>query len=101
MIVEQDKSMFSQYLLGSKRWVGSKGQRPLLPKSEGDGYMLLVLMSREFDFGRELTIAELEEVNEERRGVHKTSLVVTHASMEILKSVRKPLFTESPLVKYL
>ena len=40
MIIGQDESVFAQYLLGSKTWVGPKGQRPLLPKSEGGGYML-------------------------------------------------------------
>ena len=40
MIVGQDESVFAQYLLGIKTWVGPKGQRLLLPKSEGDGYML-------------------------------------------------------------
>jgi hypothetical protein len=34
MIIAQDESVFAQYLLGSKTWVGPKGQRPLLPKSE-------------------------------------------------------------------
>jgi hypothetical protein len=100
MIVGQDKSVFAQFLLGSKTWVGPKGQRPLLPKSEGDGYMLSAFVSREFGFGRELTIAELEKINKERRGTHKTYFD-THAAMEILKSVYKPLLTESPFVKYL
>ncbi|KAI2502628.1 hypothetical protein MHU86_11822 [Fragilaria crotonensis] len=100
MIVGQDESVFAQYLLGSKTWVGPKGQRPLLPKSEGDGYMLSAFVSREFGFGREMTTAELEKGNKERRGIHKTYLD-THAAMEILKSVHKPLLTESPFVKYL
>ena len=66
MIVGQDESVFAQYLLGSKTWVGPKGQRPLLPKSGGDGYMLSALMPRLLGFGRELTMAELEKVNQER-----------------------------------
>jgi hypothetical protein len=37
MIIGQNESVFAQYLLGSKTWVGPKGQRPLLPKSEGEG----------------------------------------------------------------
>jgi hypothetical protein len=36
MIVGPDESVFTQYLLGSKTWVGPTGQRPLLPKSKGD-----------------------------------------------------------------
>ena len=100
MIIGQDESVFAQYLLGSKTWVGPKGQRPLLPKSEGDCYMLSAFVSREFGFGREMTSAELEKVNDERRGIHKT-YHDTQAATEILKSTQKPLLTESPLVKYL
>ena len=59
MIVGQDESVFAQYLLGSKQWVVPKGQRPLLPKSEGDGYMLSAFVSREFGFGRALTDDEI------------------------------------------
>jgi hypothetical protein len=66
MIVGQDESVFAQYLLGSKTWIGPKGQRPLLPKSEGDGYMLSVFVSREFEFGRLLTNDELAKINSER-----------------------------------
>ncbi len=69
MIVGQGESVFAQYLLGSKTWIGPKGQRPLLPKSEGDGYMLSAFVSREFGFGRELTDDELTKVNSERRTV--------------------------------
>jgi hypothetical protein len=100
MIIGQDESVFAQYLLGSKTWVGPKGQRPLLPKSEGDGYMLSAFVSREFGFGREMTAAELAKVNDERRGTHKTYLD-TLAATEILKTTQKPLLTESPFVKYL
>ena len=66
MIVGQDESVFAQYLLGSKTWVGPKGQRPLLPKSEGDGYVLSAFVSREFGFGRELSKAKLDKINGER-----------------------------------
>ena len=100
MIVGQDESVFAQYLLGSKTWVGPKGQRPLLPKSEGDGYMLSAFVSREFGFGREMTEAELAKVNDTRRGPHRT-YIDTQAATEILKCNEKPLLTESPFVKYL
>jgi hypothetical protein len=46
MIVGQDESVFAQYLLGAKTWIGPKGQRPLLPKSEGDGYVVKVRVER-------------------------------------------------------
>ncbi len=51
IIVGQNESVFAQYLLGSKTWTGPAGQRPFLPKSEGDGYMLSAFVSREFGFG--------------------------------------------------
>jgi hypothetical protein len=54
MIMGQE-SVFAQYLIGSKTWVGPKDQRPLLHKSKGDGYMLSVFVSREFGFGRALS----------------------------------------------
>jgi hypothetical protein len=100
MIVGQDGSVFAQYLLGSKTWVGPKGQRPLLPKSEGDGYMLSAFVSREFGFGRELSEDELVRVNTARRGIDKT-YIDSQAAMEILKATHKLILTESPFVKYL
>ena len=53
MIVgQQDESVFAQYrLLGAKTWIGPKGQQPLLPKSEGDRYMLLALFHESLDLG--------------------------------------------------
>ena len=100
MIVGQDESVFAQYLLGSKTWVGPKGQRPLLPKSEGDGYMLSAFVSREFGFGRELSADELVKINTARRGGDRT-YIDTQAALEILKSTQKPALKESPFVKYL
>jgi hypothetical protein len=99
MIIGQDESVFAQYLLGSKTWVGPKGQRPLLPKSEGDGYMLSAFVSRELGFGRTLTDDELVRINLERR-IGKT-YTDTQAATEILKTINKPVLKESPFVKYL
>jgi hypothetical protein len=73
MIIGQDESVFAQYLLGSKTWVGPKGQRPLLPKSEGEGYMLSAFVSRELGFGRKLTGDELTKIiNNERESERLT-----------------------------
>jgi hypothetical protein len=73
MIVGQDESVFAQYLLGAKTWIGPKGQRPLLPKSERDGYMLSAFVSREFGFGRLSTNDELAKINSERRASTATT----------------------------
>ncbi len=100
MIVGQDESVFAQYLLGAKTWITPKGQRPLLPKSEGDGYMLSAIVSREFGFGRLLTSDELGKENLERRASEAT-YTDTHAAMEILGTINKAVLTDPPFVKYL
>ena len=35
MILGQDECVFTQFLLGQRTWVGPKGERPLLPKTDG------------------------------------------------------------------
>jgi hypothetical protein len=100
MIVGQDESVFAQNLLGAKTWIGPKGQRPLLPKSEGDGCMLSAFVSREFGFDRLLTNDELAKINAARRASTAT-YTDTQAAMEILGTINKPVLTESPFVKYL
>jgi hypothetical protein len=67
MIIGQDELVLAQYLLSSKQWIGLKGQVPLLPKSEGDGYMLSAFVSREFGFGRHMSQDELAAVNMARQ----------------------------------
>ncbi len=103
MIIGQDESVFAQYLLSSKQWIGPRGQVPLLPKSEGDGYLLSAFVSREFGFGRQMSQDELAAVNMARQttalggGTYKDST----AAIEILGTTRKPNLKESPFVKYL
>ena len=47
MIIGQDESIFHQYSLVTKQWVGPEGKRVLLPKSEGAGYMISAFQCRE------------------------------------------------------
>ncbi len=42
-IIGQDESVIVQFLINSKHWSMASGQRVLLPKSEGDGRMILRL----------------------------------------------------------
>ena len=58
-----------------------------------------IFVSRELGFGRPLNERELVRVNAERC-INKT-YIDTQAASEILKTVDKPLLTESPFVKYL
>ncbi|KAG7347878.1 hypothetical protein IV203_016583 [Nitzschia inconspicua] len=81
--IGQDECVFFQNLVCSKNWVGSNGERPLLPKSEGDGVMLSAFQSRLNGFGREMSTDELQKVNEER--LNKTYWD-GEAALEVLKS---------------
>jgi hypothetical protein len=60
----QDEAIFKQYLLSPRAWCGRNGERPLLPKDEGQGVMLSVFQSREFGFGFDnLSEEELQRIN--------------------------------------
>ncbi|KAG7345273.1 hypothetical protein IV203_032804 [Nitzschia inconspicua] len=78
--------------------VGSNGERPLLPKSKGDGKMLSAFQSRLTGFGREMSTDELQKVNEQR--LNKTYWD-GEAALEVLKSTSKPPLTASPFVRKL
>jgi hypothetical protein len=67
MIFGQDESVYNQYLLGNRQWVGPEGQRALLPKTDGLGLMLSAFQSRETGFGLKLSSIQLSEINESRR----------------------------------
>ena len=49
MLFSQDESVFNQFLLKPRQWVGLQGQRPLLPKTDGISFMLSAIQSRELD----------------------------------------------------
>ena len=54
MIIGQDESVFHQYSLVTKQWVGADGQRALLPKSEGAGIMISAFQVREIGIPQEI-----------------------------------------------
>ncbi|KAG7350599.1 hypothetical protein IV203_009959 [Nitzschia inconspicua] len=81
-----------------KQLVGSNGERPLLPKSEGDGVMLSAFQSLLTGFGREMSTDKLQKVNEQR--LNKTYWD-GEAALEVLKSTSKPPLTASPFVRKL
>jgi hypothetical protein len=63
--------------------------------------MLSAFVSREFGFGRQLTDIELAKINNETRQTNGATYTDTQAAMEILGTINKAPFTESPFVKYL
>jgi hypothetical protein len=89
MIIGQNESAFAQYLLGNRTWIGLAGQHPLLPKSEGDGYMLSAFVSREFGFGKVLTKEELDQDNAARQAVGRNAYVNKQAAKDVLGTINK------------
>jgi hypothetical protein len=98
MLLGQDEAVFSQFLLGQRQWVGPKGERGLLPKTDGESIMASAMQGRETGFGRKMSTEELETVNRTRRD---KEYVDKEAAMEVNKTTRKPDLAESPFIRYL
>ena len=98
VIIGQDEALFGQYLLGQKFWSGPNGETPLLPKSEGDQYMMSAMVSRDLiGFARELTEEELQRVNIHRNGKEYRD---REAAMEVHNSATKKDLTSSPFRRF-
>ena len=86
-IFGQDESVFSQFLFLPNSWVGSNKERGLFPKSNGEGYMISVFVSRDSGFGPPVTEEQLQLINAYQHG---KQYVDKAAALEILKTVKKP-----------
>jgi hypothetical protein len=95
-IVGQDECVFMQYLLGGRNWVGTNGERPLLPKTDGDGKMVSAFQSRQLGFGRPMTTVELDAVNLYRQGKEYWD---KEAALEVHKQTAKRPLKESPFLR--
>jgi hypothetical protein len=95
MIFGQDESVFNQFLLKSRQWVGPQGQRPLLPKTDGLSLMLSAFQSRETGFGVHISRLQLDEINDTRRG---QNYVDVDAAMAVHGQAVKKELKESPFV---
>jgi hypothetical protein len=94
----QDECVFSQYLSPSKQWVTLQGERPVMPKTEGDIYMLSGIQGRDIGFARPLSAEELARVNAERAGKDYFS---EEAALALNKTKAKAPLTSTPFVKYI
>jgi len=101
LILGQDECVFLQHLFGQKQWVTPTGQRPIMPKTEGDIWMMSVLQCRDFGFGRPMTDDELARVNDLRKERTESHHVDVDASKAINKTTKKLSLLESPFVKYI
>ncbi len=97
MIFGQDESVFNQFLLGNRQWVGPDGQRALLPKTDGLSLMILAFRLRETGFGLNLSRMQLDEVNKSQYG---KNYVDVDAAMAIHGQATKKDLKNSPYVIY-
>jgi hypothetical protein len=51
MLVGQDKSTFHQFVFSKKQWKGPNGKAFIMPKSEGEIYMVSGITTGKFGFG--------------------------------------------------
>jgi hypothetical protein len=89
IILGDDECDFAQYLLGSKQWVGPKGERALLPKTDRLSLMLSAFQCCEFRFGLDISQAKLDEINFMRlnkKYVDEEAGIAVHGT-----AVKKPL----------
>ena len=62
LIYGHDESIFKQYLLTGKTWIGPNGEKAITPKDEGHGVMISAFQSRHDGFGMDLTKEKLDEI---------------------------------------
>ena len=62
-----DECIFRQFIFTGSAWQGTKGEQGIIPKDEGNGLMVSAFQSRELGFGLELTLTQIQVVNEFRR----------------------------------
>jgi hypothetical protein len=67
IIFGQDECIFKQNITHNSTWVGPNGERPMVPKDDGQGLMVSAFCSREFGFGMPVTQSQLDEFNNERK----------------------------------
>ena len=101
LILGQDECVFSQHLFGQKQWVTPSGQRPLMPKTEGDIHVMSALQCRDFGFSRPVTEDEMSQVNQIRQQGPQSECVDVDAAKSVCKTPKKPKPTESPFVKHI
>jgi hypothetical protein len=62
-----DESIFKQFLISLKTWIGPDGERNIAPKDDGLGVMISGFQTREFRFGVVVSDEQLKEVSEKRK----------------------------------
>ncbi len=93
-----DESIYKQFLITGKTWIGPDGERNIVPKDNGLGVMVSAFQSREFGFGIVLSEEQLKEVNEKRKNEKYKDLKAAAEAGGCKDGFKKPL-TCSPFVR--
>ena len=83
----QDETAVSQHHRNTHVWYGSRGQKPMFPKSEGLTFMISGHMSRAWTWITSLPQTVIDEVNLSREGKVYCS---TEAAMKVYGTINKP-----------
>ena len=89
-----DECIFKQYLVTHKSWCTKDGATVLVPKDDGQGVMISAFQSREFGFGMDLTIEQVNKVNAFRKG--KTYVDEAAAQKRLGSPLKPPLKNNNP-----
>ena len=95
--IGQDEACFNQFASSKSAWVGSKGERGLLPKHDGAGIMISGFTSRELGFGVEWNDELRNKVNDLRAG---QTYADEEAAIEVYGRIQKHELEENPFVRY-
>jgi len=93
-----DESIYKQFLITKKTWIGPDGERNIVPKDDGLGVMVSAFQSREFGFGLVVSDEQLKEVNEKRKNTKYKDLKAAAEAGGSKDGLKKPL-TCSPFVR--
>lgn len=94
-----DEALAHQFDFSKKAWRGTKGQQSLRPKGRGKLYMMSGVISRVFLWDPEVSQAQLDEINETRRG---KTYIDEEAAIEVSGLSQKPLLEMAnlPFLKF-
>lgn len=74
MIFGQDKAIFQQFVFSKGVWILPVGRKQLVPKDDGQGVMLLSLVSQKLRYVSTLTSEVKAKVNTLRTGKHYSDI---------------------------
>jgi hypothetical protein len=100
ILVGQDEVIMKMNSYSAKTWILGDGTAHLVPKTEGPGVMYSGLQSRALGFALGLTPAQLDQVNEHRRGKQYADKAAAKAVLQSANKDDSPLTTDPGLLEF-